>query len=188
MYICITCRTRIYDYSSLYTRTTPATACSRFLWNFEGKPYFGVLAKYRQVRIDVRAMGDAAMNVAASGSGGGGAGGSGQRIVKEGWLQKRGTANDVFIIFTFCVMFARRHVPNCRTLLFTLLNERTYVMRGTSVTTACFELSSSTRCKKRYRTSKARIFRLLIPVIIKDARETPTRNENLSRVSRVTFA
>lgn len=106
--------------------------------------------KYRQVRIDVRAMGDAAMNVAASG-GGGGAGGSGggQRIVKEGWLQKRGTVNDIFIIFTFCTMFARRHVSYRRTLLSTLFRQRAYVTRGTTVTSALrFELSSSTRSQR----------------------------------------
>lgn len=44
-------------------------------------------------------MGDAAMNVAASGGGG-------QRVVKEGWLQKRGTAEHFHnICIYFFVLF-----------------------------------------------------------------------------------
>ncbi|XP_032678954.1 RAC-beta serine/threonine-protein kinase B [Odontomachus brunneus] len=57
-------------------------------------------------------MGDAAMNVAASGGGGGagGSGGSGQRIVKEGWLQKRG-----------------EHIKNWRSRYFVLRDDGTLV-------------------------------------------------------------
>lgn len=39
-------------------------------------------------------MGDAAMNVAASGGGG-------QRVVKEGWLQKRGTTEEFHNIYVY---------------------------------------------------------------------------------------
>lgn len=48
-------------------------------------------------------MGDAAMNVAVSGGGS-------QRVVKEGWLQKRGTAKS-FIMFLFIKLASRRHHP-----------------------------------------------------------------------------
>lgn len=56
------------------------------------------------MRIGERAMGDAAMNVAASSGGSGG-----QRIVKEGWLQKRGTAKAVHNIYTLRNVYLRLH-------------------------------------------------------------------------------
>jgi hypothetical protein len=64
-----------------------------------------------QALSDERVMGDAAMNVAASGggsgSGSGSGGGGGQRIVKEGWLQKRGTVDAICVSYELPSEFPR---------------------------------------------------------------------------------
>lgn len=89
----------------MYTRAILGVVSRQFSWNFPAGQRHQSAARCAQVRIKEGAMGDAAMNVAASGGGG-------QRVVKEGWLQKRGTTEQSHNIYVRLAPLLRSEAPN----------------------------------------------------------------------------
>jgi len=135
-----------------------------------------------QALSDERVMGDAAMNVAASGggsgSGSGSGGGGGQRIVKEGWLQKRGTVDAICVSHELPPEF-----PELRYASSSRRSARAYVTARHCHECAwsVVEISLSTR----YRTSNAPKNRVYVPgrlsrEIASSDERAPTRDRNKS--------
>jgi len=130
-----------------------------------------------QVLSDERVMGDAAMNVAASGGGSGSGSGSGggQRIVKEGWLQKRGTVDAICVSHELLTEFLElRYASSSRR------SARAYV-----IARHCHECAWSVVeicLSTRHRTSNAPKNRVYIPVRL--SREVASSNERASTRDR----